>query len=142
MNDHEPRVSAPNCRSGASVSEDAAVGTALPYKFFVSDADPGANGLVRCQLDGPSAAHFELVPTAAAGEKGDMSRVAHYTARTRARLDRESTFEPTLTLVCSDSPADATTARTPLPLSLPLRIEDVNDCTPVINGVVLPNAHR
>ena len=31
VNDHEPRVSAPNCRSGAIVSEDAAVGTALPY---------------------------------------------------------------------------------------------------------------
>ena len=49
-------------------------------------------------------------------------------------------FEPTLTLVCSDSPIDATTARTSTP-SLPLRIEDVNDCTPVINGVALPNAH-
>ena len=36
--------------------------------------------------------------------------------------------------------ADATTARTST-LSLPLRIEDVNDCAPVINGVALPNAH-
>ena len=74
----------------------------------MSDTDAGANGLVRRRLDGPSAAHFELVPTAAVGEKGNMSRVAHYTARTRARLDRESMFDLTLTLICSDSPADAT----------------------------------
>lgn len=143
VNDHEPRVSAPNCKKDAVVSEDAAVGTVLPCKFFVSDADPGANGLVRCRLDGPTAAAFELVPTyapsalqSASGES--TSRVAHYTARTRARLDREAMHEPQLIIVCTDSPTDPFTARTST-LALPLRIEDVNDCTPVITGLALPN---
>ena len=47
--------------------------------------------------------------------------------------------EPTLRLVCSDSPTDAIVARAST-VSLPLCVEDANNCEPVINGVALPNA--
>ena len=80
------------------------------------------NGLVRCPHDGASAAHFELVSTAAPGSGSGDGEAA-----------------PTLALECNGSPTDATAARTST-VSFPLCIEDVNDCEPVVNGVALPNA--
>ncbi|NXH07225.1 PCDGA protein, partial [Loxia leucoptera] len=112
INDNAPVISVRSALS--EISEDAPSGTVLAL-LHVNDRDSGANGEVRCSLDGG-------VPFRLQRSQGNYYRVV--TAR---ELDREQVSEYNVTVRAADggSPALQSSA------VLALRVLDVNDNAPV-----------
>ncbi|XP_052672586.1 LOW QUALITY PROTEIN: uncharacterized protein LOC128155094 [Harpia harpyja] len=112
VNDNAPEISVRSALS--AISEDAPPGTVVAL-LHVQDRDSGANGEVRCSLDGG-------VPFRLRSSQGSYYRVV--TAR---ELDREEVAEYNVTVRAADggSPALWSSA------VLALRVLDVNDNAPV-----------
>ncbi|NWS87570.1 PCDG2 protein, partial [Toxostoma redivivum] len=112
INDNTPKIS---MRSALSeISEDAPPGTVVAL-LHVYDRDSGANGEVRCSLDGD--VPFRL----------EKSFEDYYRVVTARELDREQVSEYNVTVRVADggSPALQSSA------VLALRVLDVNDNAPV-----------
>ncbi|XP_032776139.1 protocadherin gamma-A5-like isoform X1 [Strigops habroptila] len=112
VNDNAPDISV---RSSLSeISEDAPPGTVVALLHF-QDRDSGANGQVRCSLDG--GIPFRL----------QSSQGSYYSVVTSRELDREKVSEYNITVRAVDggSPALESSA------VLALRVLDVNDNAPV-----------
>ncbi|NWV93344.1 PCDGA protein, partial [Machaerirhynchus nigripectus] len=112
VNDNAPEISV---RSSISeISEDASSGTVVAL-LHVQDRDSGANGQVRCSLDGD--VPFRL----------QSSHGSYYSVVTARELDREQVSEYNVTVRAADggSPALQSSA------VLALRVLDVNDNAPV-----------
>ncbi|PKK19746.1 protocadherin gamma-A2-like [Columba livia] len=112
VNDNAPKISV---RSSLSeISEDAQSGTVVAL-LHVQDRDSGANGEVRCSLDGD-------VPFLLRSSRG-----SYYSVVTARELDREQVSEYNVTVRAADggSPALWSSA------VLWLRVLDVNDNAPV-----------
>ncbi|NWV39522.1 PCDG2 protein, partial [Grantiella picta] len=112
VNDNVPEIS---MRSALSeISEDAPSGTVIAL-LHVQDRDSGANGEVRCSLDG--GVPFRL----------QSSHGSYYSVVTARELDREQVSEYNVTVRAADGGSP------PLQSSavLSLRVLDVNDNAPV-----------
>ncbi|KAM6055957.1 uncharacterized protein VSU04_010168 [Chlamydotis macqueenii] len=112
VNDNVPEISVQSALS--EISEDAPSGTVVAL-LHVQDRDSGANGEVRCSLDG--GLPFRL----------QSSRGSYYRVLTARELDREEVSEYNVTVRAADggSPALWSSA------VLWLRVLDVNDNAPV-----------
>nr|XP_021144587.1 protocadherin-16-like [Columba livia] len=112
INDNAPEVSVRSALR--EISEDAPSGTVVAL-LHVQDRDSGANGEVRCSLDGD--VPFRL----------HRSRGSYYSVVTARELDREQVSEYNVTVRAADggSPALCSSA------VLWLRVLDVNDNAPV-----------
>ncbi|KAM9226379.1 uncharacterized protein RG961_006851 [Leptosomus discolor] len=112
VNDNSPELIVSSALS--AISEDAPPGTVVAL-LHVQDRDSGANGEVRCWLDG-------AVPFVLQSSQGSYYRVV--TAR---ELDREEVWEYNVTVRAADggSPSLRSSA------VLALRVLDVNDNAPV-----------
>ncbi|XP_059681580.1 protocadherin gamma-A10-like [Gavia stellata] len=112
VNDNVPEISVRSALS--AISEDAPSGTVVAL-LHVQDRDSGANGEVRCSLDG--GVPFEL----------RSSQGSYYRVVTARELDREEVSEYNVTVRARDggSPALWSSA------VLALRVLDVNDNAPV-----------
>ncbi|KAM6299711.1 LOW QUALITY PROTEIN: uncharacterized protein AAHN32_007180 [Aegotheles albertisi] len=112
VNDNGPEISVRSALS--AISEDAPSGTVVAL-LHVQDRDSGANGEVRCALDG--GVPFRL----------RSSRGSYYSVVTTRELDREEVSEYNVTVRAADggSPALWSSA------VLALRVLDVNDNAPV-----------
>ncbi|XP_066185622.1 protocadherin gamma-A10-like [Sylvia atricapilla] len=112
VNDNVPEISVRSALS--EISEDSPSGTVVAL-FHVQDLDLGANGEVRCSLDGD-------VPFRLRSSKG-----SYYSVVTARELDREQVPEYNVTVRAADggSPALQSSA------VLALRVLDVNDNAPV-----------
>ncbi|KAM6299700.1 LOW QUALITY PROTEIN: uncharacterized protein AAHN32_007161 [Aegotheles albertisi] len=112
VNDNVPEISVRSALS--AISEDAPSGTVVAL-LHVQDRDSGANGEVRCSLDG--GLPFRL----------HSSRGSYYSVVTTRELDREEVSEYNVTVRAADggSPALWSSA------VLALRVLDVNDNAPV-----------
>ncbi|KAM9226376.1 uncharacterized protein RG961_006845 [Leptosomus discolor] len=112
VNDNVPEISVRSALD--AISEDAPPGTVVAL-LHVQDRDSGANGEVRCWLDGG-------VPFVLQSSQGSYYRVV--TAR---ELDREEVWEYNVTVRAADggSPSLRSSA------VLALRVLDVNDNAPV-----------
>ncbi|XP_066185604.1 protocadherin gamma-A10-like [Sylvia atricapilla] len=112
VNDNVPEISVRSALS--EISEDSPSGTVVAL-FHVQDLDSGANGEVRCSLDGD-------VPFRLRSSKG-----SYYSVVTARELDREQVPEYNVTVRAADggSPALQSSA------VLALRVLDVNDNAPV-----------
>ncbi|XP_064244251.1 protocadherin gamma-A12-like [Passer domesticus] len=112
VNDNAPEISVQSALS--EISEDAPRGTVVAL-LHVQDLDSGANGDVRCSLDGD--VPFRL----------ESSRGSYYSVVTASELDREQVWEYNVTVRAADggSPSLQSSA------VLALRVLDVNDNAPV-----------
>ncbi|XP_063269929.1 protocadherin gamma-A2-like [Prinia subflava] len=112
VNDNAPRLTVSSALS--EISEDAPAGTVVAL-LHVQDRDSGANGEVRCSLDG--GVPFRL----------EKSFEDYYRVLTARELDREQVSEYNVTVRAADggSPALQSSA------VLALRVLDVNDNAPV-----------
>ncbi|XP_075020114.1 protocadherin gamma-A2-like isoform X4 [Calonectris borealis] len=112
VNDNAPELTVSSALS--AISEDAPSGTVVAL-LHVQDRDSGANGEVRCSLDG--GAPFRL----------EKSFEDYYRVVTARELDREEVAEYNVTVRAADggSPALWSSA------VLALRVLDVNDNAPV-----------
>ncbi|XP_014817231.1 PREDICTED: protocadherin gamma-A12-like [Calidris pugnax] len=112
VNDNTPEISVRSALS--EISEDAPPGTVVAL-LHVQDPDSGANGQVRCSLDG--GVPFRL----------QSSRGSYYSVVTARELDREEVSEYNVTVRAADGGSP------PLRSSavLALRVLDVNDNAPV-----------
>ncbi|NWV96557.1 PCDG7 protein, partial [Machaerirhynchus nigripectus] len=112
VNDNVPEISVRSALS--EISEDAPSGTVVAL-LHVRDRDSGANGEVRCSLDGN--VPFRL----------EKSFEDYYRVLTARELDREQVSEYNVTVRAADggSPALQSSA------VLALRVLDVNDNAPV-----------
>ncbi|PKK19735.1 protocadherin gamma-B1 [Columba livia] len=112
VNDNPPEITVSSAVS--EISEDAPPGTMVAL-LYVQDRDSGANGEVRCSLEG--AVPFRL----------QSSRGSYYSVVIARELDREQVSEYNLTVQAADggSPALWSSA------VLRLRVLDVNDNAPV-----------
>ncbi|NWU22004.1 PCDGA protein, partial [Dyaphorophyia castanea] len=112
VNDNVPEISVRSALS--EISEDAASGTVVAL-LYVQDRDSGANGEVRCSLDGD--VPFRL----------QSSHGSYYSVVTARELDREQVSEYNVTVRAADGGSP------PLQSSavLTLRVLDVNDNAPV-----------
>ncbi|NXP21473.1 PCDGA protein, partial [Scytalopus superciliaris] len=112
INDNVPQISVRSALS--EISEDAPAGTVVAL-LHVQDRDSGANGEVRCSLDGD-------VPFRLQSSQGSYYRVV-----TAKELDREKESEYNVTVRATDggSPSLQSSA------VLALRVLDVNDNAPV-----------
>ncbi|XP_059681584.1 protocadherin gamma-A2-like [Gavia stellata] len=112
VNDNAPELTVSSSLS--AISEDAPSGTVVAL-LHVQDRDSGANGEVRCSLDG--GVPFEL----------RSSQGSYYRVVTATELDREEVSEYNVTVRARDggSPALWSSA------VLALRVLDVNDNAPV-----------
>uniref|UniRef100_A0A8C3EJS8 Uncharacterized protein n=1 Tax=Corvus moneduloides TaxID=1196302 RepID=A0A8C3EJS8_CORMO len=112
VNDNVPEISVRSALS--EISEDAPSGTVVAL-LHVQDRDSGANGEVRCSLDG--GIPFRL----------QSSHGSYYSVVTARELDREQVSEYNVTVRAADggSPALQSSA------VLALRVLDVNDNAPV-----------
>ncbi|XP_075020930.1 protocadherin gamma-A10-like [Calonectris borealis] len=112
VNDNAPEISVRSALS--AISEDAPSGTVVAL-LHVQDRDSGANGEVRCSLDG--GVPFRL----------EKSFEDYYRVVTARELDREEVAEYNVTVRAADggSPALWSSA------VLALRVLDVNDNAPV-----------
>ncbi|NXV68377.1 PCDG7 protein, partial [Molothrus ater] len=115
INDNAPVISVRSALS--EISEDAPSGTVVAL-LHVQDRDSGANGEVRCSLDGD--VPFRL----------QSSHGSYYSVVTARELDREQVSEYNVTVRAADggSPALQSSA------VLALRVLDVNDNAPVKSG--------
>ncbi|XP_027765056.1 protocadherin gamma-A10-like, partial [Empidonax traillii] len=114
INDNVPEISVRSALS--EISEDAPSGTVVAL-LHVHDRDSGANGEVRCSLDGN-------VPFLLESSQGSYYRVV--TAR---ELDREQQSEYNVTVRASDGGWPALQSSR----VLALRVLDVNDNAPVFS---------
>ncbi|NXC34529.1 PCDGA protein, partial [Campylorhamphus procurvoides] len=114
VNDNAPEVSVRSTLS--EISEDSPAGTVVAL-LHVQDRDSGANGEVRCSLDGG-------VPFRLENSQGNYYRVV-----TERELDREQVSEYNVTVRAADggSPSLQSSA------VLALRVLDVNDNAPVFS---------
>ncbi|XP_039576304.1 uncharacterized protein LOC120507565, partial [Passer montanus] len=112
VNDNAPEISVQSALS--EISEDSPRGTVVAL-LRVQDLDSGANGQVRCSLDGD--VPFRL----------ESSRGSYYSVVTASELDREQVWEYNVTVRAADggSPSLQSSA------VLALRVLDVNDNAPV-----------
>ncbi|XP_074408324.1 protocadherin gamma-A10-like [Zonotrichia albicollis] len=112
VNDNVPEISVRSALS--AISEDSPSGTVVAL-LHVEDLDSGANGEVRCSLDGD-------VPFRLQSSKG-----SYYSVVTARELDREQVSEYNVTVRAADggSPSLQSSA------VLALRVLDVNDNAPV-----------
>ncbi|NXX13833.1 PCDG1 protein, partial [Podargus strigoides] len=112
VNDNAPELTVTSQMS--AIPEDAPAGTVVAL-LHVQDRDSGANGEVRCSLDG--GVPFRL----------RSSRGSYYSVETARELDREEVSEYNVTVRASDSGSP------PLWSSavVALRVLDVNDNAPV-----------
>ncbi|KAI1229467.1 hypothetical protein IHE44_0010934 [Lamprotornis superbus] len=112
INDNAPVISVRSALS--DISEDAPSGTVVAL-LHVQDRDSGANGMVRCSLDGD--VPFRL----------QSSHGTYYSVVTARELDREQVSEYNVTVRAADggSPSLQSSA------VLALRVLDVNDNAPV-----------
>ncbi|XP_074913229.1 protocadherin gamma-A2-like [Buteo buteo] len=112
VNDNAPELTVSSALS--AISEDAPPGTVVAL-LHVQDRDSGANGAVRCSLDGG-------VPFRLRSSQG-----SYYSVVTARDLDREEVAEYNVTVRAADggSPALWSSA------VLALRVLDVNDNAPV-----------
>ncbi|XP_063269924.1 protocadherin gamma-A10-like [Prinia subflava] len=112
VNDNEPELTVSSKLT--EISEDAQLGTVVAL-LHVQDRDSGANGEVRCSLDG--GVPFRL----------EKSYEEYYRVVTSRELDREQVSEYNVTVRAADggSPALQSSA------VLALRVLDVNDNAPV-----------
>ncbi|XP_068885418.1 protocadherin gamma-A10-like [Aphelocoma coerulescens] len=112
VNDNVPEISVRSALS--AISEDSPSGTVVAL-LHVQDHDSGANGEVRCSLDGD--VPFRL----------QSSHGSYYSVVTARELDREQVSEYNVTVRAADggSPALQSSA------VLALRVLDVNDNAPV-----------
>ncbi|NXG06703.1 PCDGA protein, partial [Sakesphorus luctuosus] len=112
VNDNAPELTVTS--QLREVSEDALAGTVVAL-LHVQDQDSGANGEVRCSLDG--GVPFRL----------ESSQGSYYSVVTARELDREQGSEYNLTVRAADggSPSLQSSA------VLTLRVLDVNDNAPV-----------
>ncbi|NWV72686.1 PCDG9 protein, partial [Dasyornis broadbenti] len=112
VNDNAPEISVRSALS--EISEDAPTGTVVAL-LHVEDRDSGANGEVRCSLDGD--VPFQL----------RTSQSSYYSVVTARELDREQVSEYNVTVWAADGGSP------PLQSSavLALRVLDVNDNAPV-----------
>ncbi|XP_050168546.1 LOW QUALITY PROTEIN: protocadherin gamma-A5-like [Myiozetetes cayanensis] len=112
INDNVPEISVRSTLS--EISEDAPTGTVVAL-LHVQDRDSGANGEVRCSLDGD--VPFRL----------ESSQGSYYRVVTARELDREQQSEYNVTVRAADGGWPALQSST----VLALRVLDVNDNAPV-----------
>ncbi|NXF75785.1 PCDG3 protein, partial [Sclerurus mexicanus] len=114
VNDNKPELTVSSALT--AISEDAPSGTVVAL-LHVQDQDSGANGEVRCSLDG--SVPFRL----------ESSQGSYYSVVTARELDREQVSEYNLTVRAADGGSP------PLQSSavLALRVLDVNDNAPVFS---------
>ncbi|XP_050835594.1 protocadherin gamma-A1-like isoform X10 [Serinus canaria] len=112
INDNAPEISVRSALT--EISEDAPSGTVVAL-LHVQDRDSGANGEVRCSIDGD-------IPFRLQSSEG-----SYYHVMTARELDREQVSEYNVTVRAADggSPALQSSA------VLALRVLDVNDNAPV-----------
>ncbi|NWS15107.1 PCDGA protein, partial [Pachyramphus minor] len=112
VNDNVPKISVRSALN--EISEDAPSGTVVAL-LHVQDRDSGANGEVRCSLDGSLPFHLE------------NSQGSYYRVVTAELLDREQQSEYNVTVRAADGgwPSLQSSA------VLALRVLDVNDNAPV-----------
>ncbi|XP_032929367.1 protocadherin gamma-A10-like [Catharus ustulatus] len=112
VNDNAPEISVRSALT--EISEDSVPGTVVAL-LYVQDLDSGANGEVRCSLEGD--VPFRL----------QSSHGSYYSVVTARELDREQVSEYNVTVRAADggSPALQSSA------VLRLRVLDVNDNAPV-----------
>ncbi|XP_027761216.1 protocadherin gamma-A10-like [Empidonax traillii] len=114
VNDNAPEISVRSALN--EISEDSPTGTVVAL-LHVQDRDSGANGEVRCSLDGDVPFHLE------------NSQGSHYRVVTARELDREQQSEYNVTVRASDSGWPALQSSR----VLALRVLDVNDNAPVFS---------
>ncbi|XP_050168443.1 protocadherin gamma-A10-like [Myiozetetes cayanensis] len=112
INDNVPEISVRSVLT--EISEDSPTGTVVAL-LHVHDRDSGANGEVRCSLDG--SLPFRL----------ESSQGSHYRVVTARELDREQQSEYNVTVRAADGGWPALQSST----VLALRVLDVNDNAPV-----------
>ncbi|NXI34731.1 PCDGA protein, partial [Galbula dea] len=112
VNDNAPQISVRSSQS--AISEDTPPGTVLAL-LHVQDRDSGANGQVRCSLDGVFPFRLE------------SSRGSYYRVVTSRELDREEVSEYNVTVRAVDGGSPALWSI----VVLTLRVLDVNDNMPV-----------
>ncbi|NWR40358.1 PCDG1 protein, partial [Tachuris rubrigastra] len=112
VNDNVPKISVRSALN--EISEDAPLGTVVGL-LHVQDRDSGANGEVRCSLEG--GVHFRL----------EKSLEGYYRVVTARELDREQQSEHNVTVRAVDGGRPALQSST----VLALRVLDVNDNAPV-----------
>ncbi|NXM45530.1 PCDGB protein, partial [Gymnorhina tibicen] len=112
VNDNAPEISVRSAIS--SILEDSPSGTVVAL-LHVQDRDSGANGEVRCSLDGD--VPFRL----------QSSHGSYYSVVTARELDREQVSEYNVTVRAADSGSPALQSSA----VLSLRVLDVNDNAPV-----------
>ncbi|NWR63878.1 PCDGA protein, partial [Bucorvus abyssinicus] len=114
VNDNAPEVTVTSQLS--AISEDAPPGTVVAL-LHVQDRDSGANGEVRCSLDG--GLPFRL----------RSSQGSYYSVVTSRELDREAVSEYNVTVRAADGGSPALWSS----VVLSLRVLDVNDNAPVFS---------
>ncbi|XP_027765057.1 protocadherin gamma-A9-like [Empidonax traillii] len=114
VNDNKPELIVSSVLS--EISEDAPTGTVVAL-LHVHDRDSGANGEVRCSLDGDIPFHLE------------KSLEGYYRVVTARELDREQQSEYNVTVRASDGGWPALQSSR----VLALRVLDVNDNAPVFS---------
>ncbi|XP_063024561.1 protocadherin gamma-A10-like isoform X12 [Melospiza melodia melodia] len=112
VNDNAPELTVSSALT--EISEDAPSGTTVAL-LHVHDRDSGANGEVRCSLDG--GVPFRL----------QSSRGSYYSVVTARELDREHVSEYNVTVRAADGGSPSLQSST----VLALRVLDVNDNAPV-----------
>ncbi|NWR67275.1 PCDG7 protein, partial [Bucorvus abyssinicus] len=114
INDNAPEISVRSVLS--AISEGAALGTVVAL-LHVQDKDSGANGEVRCSLDG--GLPFRL----------QSSQGSYYSVVTSRELDREAVSEYNVTVRAADGGSPGLWSS----MVLSLRVLDVNDNAPVFS---------
>ncbi|NXK42955.1 PCDG2 protein, partial [Piprites chloris] len=114
INDNAPEISVRSALN--EISEDAPSGTVVAL-LHVQDQDSGANGEVRCSLDGGLPFHLE------------KSLEGYYRVVTARELDREQQSEYNVTVRAADGGRPALQSSR----VLALRVLDVNDNAPVFS---------
>ncbi|NWV74872.1 PCDGA protein, partial [Dasyornis broadbenti] len=113
VNDNVPEISVRSALS--EISEDAPTGTVVAL-LHVQDLDSGANGEVRCSLDGD--VPFQL----------RISQSSYYSVVTARELDREqSSFELVLTAMDAGEPMRSGTVQ------VRVNVTDANDNPPIFS---------
>ncbi|NXE03108.1 PCDG7 protein, partial [Chaetorhynchus papuensis] len=116
VNDNVPQISVRSALS--EISEDAPSGTVIAL-LHVHDRDSGANGEVRCSIDG--SVPFQL----------QSSHGSYYSVVTTRELDREQVSEYNVTVRAADGGSPPLQSSAVLSLRLWINVTDANDNPPV-----------
>ncbi|NXA15713.1 PCDGA protein, partial [Sapayoa aenigma] len=118
INDNAPKLTLSSAVS--TISEDAPSGTTVAL-VHVQDSDSGANGEVRCTLDG-------VIPFRLENSQG-----SYYHVVTTRELDREQVSEYNVTVRAADGGSPPLQSSAVLALRIRVNVTDANDNTPMFS---------